>query len=133
MRIRHALVLLVLAACSGGSSSPTAPVTMTDGRWAGDNACLDLHQSATSNFVVGCGHGKIPPFTLRSDGTFDVEGTYRIELGPASPDPAPPAHYSGAVHSGRITLTVTPSVSSLPQATYHLEYNPNANCGPPCV
>lgn len=134
MRIRHALILVLLVACGGGS--PTAPRPITDnldGRWAGDNACLDLQHAATSTLRVGCGHGTIPPLNFRSDGTFDVDGTYRIEIGPVSIDPPPPAHYSGVLKNSVLTLTVTPSVSSLPQATYRLSFNPNANCGPACV
>lgn len=133
MRFRPSVILILLVACSGGSPTEPRQPVLTDGRWAGDNACLDVHQTATTNLVVGCGHGQIPPIALRNDGTFDVDGTYRIEVGPVSPDPAPPAHYSGALANSTLTLTVTPSVVSLPRATYHLKLNPGAVCGPLCV
>ena len=132
MRLRHAVVLILLVACNGSSTAPHADAVI-DGRWAGDNACLDLRHTSTSTLRVGCGHGEFPALNIRSDGTFDVDGTYRIEIGPVSQDPAPPAHYSGTLKDSRLTVTVTPSVSTLPAATYRLTYNPNATCGPACL
>jgi hypothetical protein len=38
------------------------------------------------NLAVGCGHGQFPRPTVRADGTFDVDGKYRIEVGPISID-----------------------------------------------
>lgn len=131
MRFRVVIGLLLFAACNGGPTSPREAAR--DGRWAGDNACLDLRQASTSTLRVGCGHGEFHAIAIRADGTFDVDGTYRIEVGPVSPDPAPPAHYSGTLRNSTLTLTVTPSVSTIPPATYRLQFNPNASCGPACL
>jgi hypothetical protein len=51
------------------------------------------------------------------DGTFDVDGTYRLEVGPASIDPAPPGHFSGSVSGSTLILNVLPSVGSLRPAS----------------
>jgi hypothetical protein len=85
------------------------------------------------NLVVGCGHGQFPPPTLRADGTFDVDGTYRIEVGPISIEPAPPAHFSGSLVGSRLLLTATPTVNSLPPASYALTLTGTGSCSVPCV
>jgi hypothetical protein len=85
------------------------------------------------NLVIGCGHGQFLRPTLRADGTFDIDGTYRIEIGPISVDPAPPAHFSGSLVSSRLMLTVVPSVTSLPQASYSMTLTGAGTCTVPCV
>src|SRR5689334_16167619 len=94
-------VLLLTAGCNNGPTEPRAMV-IADGRWTDGNACLMVRSAQnvsphTSDLVVGCGHGKFPTPDIRSNGTFDVDGTYRIEVGPINQDPAPPAHYSGTL------------------------------------
>jgi hypothetical protein len=131
-------VLFLFAACNNGPTEPRAMV-IADGRWTAGNACLMVRSSQNvsphiSNLVVGCGHGVFPTPDIRSNGTFDIDGTYRIEAGPVSIDPAPPAHYSGTLTNTTLTLTVTPSVSSIPAATYEFHMDPGGTCpGPACV
>jgi len=84
------------------------------------------------NLAVGCGHGEFPRPTIRADGTFDVDGTYRIESGPISINPAPPAHFSGIVTGSRLTVTVVPSGALLP-ASYSMTSTTAGNCPIPCV
>src|SRR5260370_6780186 len=91
--------LLFLAACFLTTcGTPTEPraTTLAAGRWVGSNACLSVTET-TCDLSAGCGHGHFPKPTIRSDGTFDVDGTYRIEVGPISINPPPPAHFSGSV------------------------------------
>src|SRR5713226_6222079 len=76
-----------LPACSRNPAGPTEGPLAT-GRWTGDNACLSVRDTAC-NLAVGCGHGQFPRPTVRADNTFDVDGTYRIEVGPISIDPGP--------------------------------------------
>jgi len=71
--------------------------------------------------------------TLRADGTFDVDGTYRIEAGPISIEPAPAAHFSGSMSGSRLTLRVVPSVPSLPAATYSMMLTGTGSCVVRCV
>jgi hypothetical protein len=69
---------------------------------------------------------------IRADGTFDADGTYRIEVGPISIQPAPAAHFSGVVTGSGLTLTVTPS-GSLPPASYSMTPTTDGTCPIPCV
>jgi hypothetical protein len=71
--------------------------------------------------------------TLRADGTFDVDGTYRIEAGPISIEPAPAAHFSGSMIGSRLTLRVVPSVLSLPAATYSMMLTGAGACAVRCL
>jgi hypothetical protein len=84
------------------------------------------------NLAVGCGHGRFAKPILRADGTFDVDGTYRIEAGPISIEPAPPAHFSGVVSGSRLTLRVAPS-GSLPLASYSMSLTAAGTCPIPCL
>jgi len=123
--------LLALSACR---SNPTAPegTPLANGRWSGNGACLSVTDLGC-NLAVGCGHGQFSRPTVRSDGTFDVDGTYRIEVGPVSIDPAPPAHFSGSVNGSTLILNVVPSVGSLPPASYSMTATAPGNCPIPCV
>jgi hypothetical protein len=86
------------------------------------------------DFVVGCGHGQFPPPVVHADGRFEVNGTYRIEVGPISVNPAPPATFSGILRNQTLTLSVTPSDPSLPPASYALQLtNGSGKCAVPCV
>ena len=122
---------LAVAACH---SNPTGPNDgpLAIGRWTGDGACLSV-ADAGCNLAVGCGHGQFPRPTLRADGTFAVDGTYRIEAGPISIEPAPPAHFSGSMTGSRLMLTVVPSITSLPQASYSMTLGGTGTCTVPCV
>ena len=130
------LFLVALVACGGllgcnrNPAGPTAGPLAT-GRWAGDGACLSVADTAC-NIAVGCGHGQFPRPTIRADSTFDVDGTYRIEVGPISIEPAPPAHFSGVVTGSRLTLNVTPS-GSFPRASYSMTLTTAGTCSIPCV
>jgi hypothetical protein len=79
------------------------------------------------NLAVGCGHGHFSRPTVRADGTFDVDGTYRIEAGPISIDPAPPAHFWGSLTGSRLILNVMPS-GSLPPASYAMTPTTGGTC-----
>jgi hypothetical protein len=86
------------------------------------------------DLVVGCGHGQFPPPVIQADGTFEVTGTYRIEAGPISINPAPPATFSGILRGQTLTLSVTPSDPSLRPASYALQLtNGSGKCAVPCV
>lgn len=137
-RLVRALALAVLAAvliaCSPACRrSPTGPdeATLPNGRWTGDGGCLAV-ADAGCDLVVGCGHGRFPKPVIRSDGSFDVDGTYRIEAGPVSIDPPPPAHFSGSVAGSTLLLTVTPTAPLSP-ASYSLRRTTAGTCLVPCV
>ena len=131
--------LLVLAAVLISTSqlacrhTPAGPgeTTPPNGRWTGDGACLAV-ADAGCDFVAGCGHGQFPKPVIRPDGTFDVDGTYRIEAGPVSLDPPPPAHFSGSWTDSTLRLTITPS-APLPSASYLLRRSTAGTCLVPCV
>jgi hypothetical protein len=116
--------------CGSSATAPSGP--LANGRWTGDGACLAVTDGGC-NLAVGCGHGQFPKPVVRADGTFDVDGTYRIEAGPVSIEPAPPAHFSGSVTGSSVTLTVVPTAASLQRATYVLRPSPPGACPIPCV
>jgi hypothetical protein len=126
------LVGVLAYACA---ETPTQPreMTLPTGRWAGDGACLSVALDGC-DLVVGCGHGQFPPPVLRADGTLTVDGTYRIEAGPVSIEPAPRAMFSGVLRGHTLTLSVTPSDPSLRPASYMLQLtNASGRCSVPCV
>lgn len=126
------LVCLLVAACA---ETPTQPrdTTLPPGRWTSDSGCLSVAADGC-DLVVGCGHGQFPSPVIHADGTFEVKGTYRIEVGPISINPAPPATFSGILSGQTLTLSVTPSDPSLRQASYVLQLtNGTGKCAVPCV
>ena len=132
----HALMLaLAVSGCfSGCHDTSTGPSEgpLAFGRWTGDGACLSVTDMGC-NLGVGCGHGQFPRPLLRADGTFDVDGTYRIEVGPVSIDPAPPAHFSGSVAGSDLILNVVPTAGSLKPASYSMTPTSAGTCPIPCV
>jgi len=122
---------VLLPACHRSPTEPDAGPLAT-GRWTGDGACLSVTETEC-NLAVGCGHGQFPRPSIRSDGTFDADGTYRLEVGPVSIDPAPPAHFSGSVNGSRFMLTVVPTGASLPPASYSMTRTSAGSCPIPCV
>jgi hypothetical protein len=125
------LTCAVALACGGTPAGPSGGLLAT-GRWTGSGACLAVAENGC-NLVIGCGHGQFPRVTVGRDGTFEVEGTYRIEVGPISIEPAPPAHFSGVVTGSRLMLTVTPTVQSLPGVSYSMTLSGTGTCSVPCV
>jgi hypothetical protein len=127
-------VIVCLLAFSACRSNPTAPggTPLANGRWSGNGACLSVTDTGC-NLAVGCGHGQFSKPIIRSDGTFDVDGTYRLEVGPVSIDPAPPAHFSGAVSGSTLILNVLASVGSFLPASYSMAASVPGNCPIPCV
>ena len=125
-----AVGLIVWSACGSGPSSPSdAPLAI--GRWAGGGACLVIAASGC-DLVAGCGHGAFARPMVRADGTFDATGTYRIEVGPISIEPAPAARFSGKLTATTLTLNVIPTNGS-PPATYSMSPAASAPCSVPCV
>jgi hypothetical protein len=127
---RSALVLLV---CGGlACSTPTGPGPLPTGRWTGDGACLSI-ADPVCNLTVGCGHGQFARPTVLTGGTFEIDGTYRIEIGPVSIDPAPPAHFSGVLVDDTLRITVVPSGAGLLPATYTMKPGFPGSCSVPCL
>jgi hypothetical protein len=126
------LVCVLVGTCTGTSTQPR-DATLPNGRWAGDGACLSVAVDGC-DLTVGCGHGQFPPPVIHADGTFEVNGTYRIEGGPVSINPAPPAMFSGILSGQTLTLRVTPGDPSLRPASYVLQpTNGTGKCAVPCV
>ena len=131
------LLVVALVACGcllACNRSPTGPDEgpLAAGRWTGEGACLSV-ADAGCNLAVGCGHGQFPRPIIRTDGTFDVEGTYRIEVGPVSIEPAPPAHFSGSITDSRLILTVVPTAGSPQPASYSMTRTGAGTCPVACV
>ncbi len=124
------ILACAVVACGGPPTEPGL-VALSDGRWAGDGPCLSV-AGQLCNFTIGCGHGQFPRPTLRADGSFDVDGTYRIEAGPISIDPAPAAHFSGALTDTTLSLRVVPSGGS-PLGPYTLRLAASGTCSVPCL
>ena len=126
------LACLVAGACA---ETPTQPrdTALPTGRWTGDGGCLSVAVDGC-DLVVGCGHGQFPPPVVHAAGTFEVNGTYRIEAGPISINPAPPAMFSGVLKGQTLTLSVIPSDPSLRPASYVLHLtNGSGKCAVPCL
>jgi hypothetical protein len=122
----------LLAACAETPTQPRA-TALPAGRWTGNGACLSVAADGC-DLVVGCGHGQFALPVVRADGTFEVSGTYRIEAGPVSTNPAPPAMFSGILTGQTLTLSVTPSDPSFPPASYRLQLtNASGKCAVPCL
>jgi hypothetical protein len=121
-----------IAACSAGPTDPRGG-RLPLGRWTGDGACLSVIESEC-NLTVGCGHGQFPRPIVAADGTFGVDGTYRVEVGPISVNPGPPAYFSGFVsESSTITLRVVLTSAAAQPATYVLRPAASGGCPIPCV
>jgi hypothetical protein len=119
----------------GCTASPTSlqAGSLATGRWSGGTGqCLSVTETSC-DFVAGCGHGQFPRPIVNADGTFDVDGTYRIEAGPISLNPAPPAHFSGSVDGSHLILTVKPTDPSQSTASYSLILSGTGTCAVPCV
>src|SRR4030088_211172 len=104
------LSVVAIVACGGAyacTRNPAGPsqARVAGGRWVGAGSCLSVTDMGC-NLAIGCGHGQFSPPIIRADGTFDVDGTYRIEVGPISIQPAPAAHFSGVVTGSGLILTV---------------------------
>jgi len=121
---------LTLTACSG---TPTgARDTSLAGRWTGDGACLAVTDEGC-NLVAGCGHGQFSRPIVRADGSFDAEGTYRIEVGPISVNPAPPAHFSGMLVGSTLRLNLVPTAPGLSAMSFTMKPAAPALCTVPCL
>src|SRR5438874_13577930 len=133
-RFAAAAVACVLIAGCGGTPAQPREITLSAGRWTGSgSSCLSVAADGC-DLVVGCGHGQFPMPLVRADGTFQVAGTYRIEAGPISINPAPPATFSGTLNGGMLMLTVTPGDPSLQPASYSLQLTTaSGKCTVPCV
>ena len=126
-----ALAVISMDACAAASAP--SDIAMPLGRWSGSGACLSV-TSDGCDFVAGCGHGQFSRPTVHPDGSFTANGTYRIEVGPISITPAPPATFSGTLRGGTITLTVIPSDPSLKSFETALQLTDgSAKCAVPCV
>lgn len=134
MRLTVVTLCLALMACNGSPTEPQAHA-IADGRWSGDGACLLVRNANvfphTTTLIAGCGHGEFPTPDIRSDGTFDVDGTFRVEAGPVPIDPPPAAHYSGTLTNTTLTLRVAPSGGTV--ATFRFHMDPGGTCTPLCV
>src|SRR5438105_3907789 len=118
MMIVLILFTCLFVKCEHEEPTVTKGPLLLNGRWLGDGACLSVADSGC-NFVAGCGHGQFPKPLIRQDGTFDIDGTFRIEIGPISPNPAPPAHFSGSIFGSTLKLQVFPAKTP-PSKTYSL-------------
>jgi len=131
-----ALAVVVISATSRCAGTTTGPQDslLAAGRWVGSaGVCLSVAPEGC-DFVAGCGHGQFPRPTVHADGSFAVQGTYRIEVGPVSANPPPPARFNGTLSNGTLAVTVTPSDPTLQPFTSQLQLtNDVTKCSVPCV
>src|SRR5690349_21605256 len=99
---------LLAISCAETPAQPRETTMLSAGTWTGDG-CLSVATREDCQLIVGCGHGVFSQPVVRADGTFEVDGTYRVEAGPISNTPAPAAKFSGVVRGQTLTLTVTPT------------------------
>jgi len=126
-------LVCVLAGACGGASARPGGIPLSSGRWTDGAVCLAV-TAEQSELIAGCGHGRFATPLVREDGTFDVEGTYRIEAGPVGIEPAPPAAFSGTVKGHTLTLAVTPSDPSIGRGSYVLQWTSAAGgCAVRCL
>jgi hypothetical protein len=123
---------LLVIGCADMPAEPRAATMLSAGTWTGDG-CLSVSSREGCELVVGCGHGVFPQPVVRDDGTFDVDGTYRVEAGPVSINPAPPAKFSGVLRGQTLTLTVTPSGSIRPMSFELQLSSASGRCVTACV
>ncbi|PYQ47426.1 MAG: hypothetical protein DMF59_18905 [Acidobacteria bacterium] len=128
---RIAIVLCFTLTACGSPTEPRA-IALGNGKWSGDGGCLSVTDSGC-DFAAGCGHGQFPKPTIRADGTFDVDGTYRVEVGPISINPAPPAHFSGSIAGDTLTLNVVPTSGTVLRPTFSMKPTTAGPCPIPCV
>ena len=125
------LICILLGACGDMPAAPRATNMLSAGAWTGDG-CLAV-SAAQCELVVGCGHGVFPPPVLAADGTFQVDGTFRVEAGPIDTNPPPPATFSGVVRGQTLTLTVT-TRGGLSRASFDLQFSSTSGrCVTACV
>jgi len=131
--VRGLAICLLCWLTAGCSGSPVQPrnAPLTTGVWTGGGACLTV-ATDTCELTAGCGHGQFPRPTVRADGTFEVEGTYQIEIGPVGIAPAPPALFSGRVEGSTLTLKVVPSGNGLTPASFAMRPAGTLGC-PRCL
>jgi hypothetical protein len=127
-----ATLAAVATACARTPSEPNSSLPV--GRWSTANgACLSVADDQC-DLVAGCGHGRFPSPALSRDGTFTAIGTYRVEVGPISLDPPPPATFSGVLSNGTLTLTVMPSDARVSPGTLIFRLTNNSGrCAVPCL
>jgi hypothetical protein len=125
-------LIAIGSACARTPSEPNTSLPV--GRWStAAGACLTVSDDQC-DLVAGCGHGRFPPPALSGDGTFTVAGTYRVEVGPISIDPPPPATFSGVLSDGTLTLTVMPSEPRVSPGTLVFRLtNGSGRCAVPCL
>jgi len=123
---------LLAIGCAETPAQPRDTTMLAAGTWTGDG-CLSVSAREACELLVGCGHGQFPQPAVRADGTFDIDGTYRVEAGPISNTPAPAAKFTGVVRGQTLTLTVTPSDGSRP-VSYTLQLtSASGRCVTACV
>jgi len=134
--MKLALALLLGIAACGCTSSPTTALQagpLATGHWSSNTGqCLSVTESSC-NFTAGCGHGQFPRPQVNADGTFQVDGTYRIEVGPISTQPAPRAQFYGSVSGSKLVLTVMPADKSVSVPPFTLILNGTGTCSVVCV
>jgi hypothetical protein len=89
--------------------SPTEPaIPLTRGWWTSGNGWGLRVDTAAVSVFSGCGHGEFPTPQLGRAGSFDVDGTFAISVGPP-PLPGnvdPPARFLGTVSGTQLTIRI---------------------------
>jgi len=132
MRKVFVLAAVLLVSCNGSPTDPDgSPRDLPLGRYSNDTSCVSIAQSEC-DLVAGCWHGRFTRPTIAS-GRFSVSGTYRLEAGPVSTDPPPPATFSGTIAGTTLTITVERTDKSIPPATYVVTLAGAGNCPQLCL
>jgi hypothetical protein len=99
--------IVVIVACGSTAGVPPADAKLALGQWGGDSGAMIVSDTAM-HLHINCTYGDVSGrIALRSDGTFDVAGSYLLRAFPIAVGPPMPARFTGRVNGSSATVTVT--------------------------
>lgn len=127
-------VIIAVAATAAllGPCDPTGVKPPKDlaGIWGGENAAL-IADDTSAHIHIGCTYGNVHLQIIPdSDGRFDVPGEQNITAHPVDRGILHPAHFSGRVIGGIMTLTVTLDDTTVTLGPVKLAFGQEPRMGP---
>lgn len=110
----------LLGPCDTGPSGIVEGVVQ--GTWGGDNAGL-IADDTSAHVHIGCTYGQVhQPIVPDAAGRFDVPGEQNITAYPVDLGVLHPARFSGRIASGRMSLTVALTDTTVTLGPVQLAY-----------